>query len=87
MKEIIDYRPESKTFIQEKGDFRKHKSNFIFSSTGQRPAGLCHGLAFVVHPSVSTFILNIFSKTTQQILMKFHRNDPVVIQNTVRHIC
>ena len=50
---------------------------FIFSSTGGRPASLCHGLLSVVRPSIRalTFSLNIFfAETTYRILMKFHRN-------------
>ena len=57
----------------------------IVSSTGRRPASLCHGWLSVMHhwvrPSVHlsvrgfTFSLNIFfSETTYRILMKFHRN-------------
>ena len=43
----------------------------IFSSTGRRPASLCHGLSVCA----LTFSLNIFfSETTYRILMKFHRN-------------
>ena len=47
----------------------------IFSSTGHRPASLCHGPLSVVRPSVCalTFSLTIFfSETTYRILMKFH---------------
>ena len=53
----------------------------VFSSTGRRPASLCHGLLSVVRPSVRalTFSLNIFSETTNQILMKFHRNVPAMV--------
>ena len=56
----------------------------IFSSTGHRPASLCHGLLSAVLPSVCvsfhalTFSLNIFSETTR-ILMKFHRNVPAMV--------
>ena len=32
-----------------------------------------------VHPSVLTFSLNIFSETTDRILMKFHRNVPGMV--------
>ena len=48
-----------------------------FSSTGCRPASLCHGPLSVVRPSVRvlTFSLNIFfSETTYRILVKFYRN-------------
>ena len=58
----------------------------IFSSTGRRPASLCHGPLSVVrgcvHPSVRalTFSLNIFfAETTYRILMKFHRNVPTMV--------
>ena len=54
----------------------------MFSSTGRRPASLCHGLLSVMHPSVRalTFSLNIFfSETTYGILMKFHRNVPAMV--------
>ena len=58
----------------------------VFSSSGRRPASLCHGLLSVVCPSVSAsvcalnFSLNIcFSETTFRILMKFHRNVPAVV--------
>ena len=57
-----------------------------FSSTGLRPASLCHGPLSVVRPSVHpsiralTFSLNIFfSETTYRILMKFHRNVPIMV--------
>ena len=65
----------------------------IFSSTGRRPASLCHGPLSVVRPCVSasirpsvrpsvralTFSLNIFfSETTYRILIKFHRNVPAM---------
>ena len=44
-----------------------------FSSTGRKPASLCHGPLPVVRPL--TFSLKIFfSETTHPILMKFHRN-------------
>ena len=56
----------------------------VFSSTGRRPASLCHGPLSVVRQSIRpcvrpvralTFSLNIFfSETTYRILMKFHRN-------------
>ena len=58
------------------------KMNIIFSSTGRRPASLCHGPLSVVRPSVRalTFSLNIFfSETTYRILMKFHRNVPALV--------
>ena len=57
----------------------------IFSSTGRRPVSLCHGPLSVVRPSICpsvpalTFSLNIFSETTYQILMKFHRNVPTMV--------
>ena len=54
----------------------------IFSSTGHRPASLCHGLLSVMRQSVRalTFSLNIFfSETTYRILMKFHRNVPAMV--------
>ena len=64
--------------------FAKYGS--IFSSTGHRPASLCHGPLSVVCPSVCasvsalTFSLNIFfSETKYQILMKFHRNVPTMV--------
>ena len=52
----------------------------IFSSTGHRPASLCHGPLSVMRPSVYalTFSLNI-SKTTYRILMEFHRNVPTMV--------
>ena len=53
----------------------------VFSSTGCRPASLCHGPSCVC-PSVRalTFSLNIFfSETTYRILMKFHRNVPAMV--------
>ena len=56
--------------------------NFIFSSTGRRPASLWHGLLSIVRPSVCalTFSLNIFfAETTYRILMKFHRNVPTMV--------
>ena len=55
---------------------------FLFSSTGRRPASLCHGPLSVVRPSVRalTFSLNIFfAETTYRILMKFHRNVPTMV--------
>ena len=61
---------------------RKCTSHWFFSSTGHRPARLCHGLLSLVRPSVRavTFSLNIFfSETTYQILMKFHRNVPAMV--------
>ena len=49
----------------------------IFSSTGHRPAGLCHGQVSVVRPS---FILNIiFSETAYPNLIKVHSNVPAVV--------
>ena len=52
----------------------------LFSSTGHRPASLCHGLLSAVSPSVRVLtFLNIFSETTHQILMKFHRNVPAMV--------
>ena len=54
----------------------------VFSSTGRRPASLCHGPLSVVPPSVRalTFSLNIFfAETTYRILMKFHRNVPTMV--------
>ena len=53
----------------------------VFSSTGRRPVSLCHGLLSVVRLSVLalTFSLNIFSETTYQILIKFHRNVPTIV--------
>ena len=63
--------------------------SLIFSSTGRRPASLCHGLLSLVRPCVCvagrpsvrglTFSVNIFSETTCQILMKFHRNVPAMV--------
>ena len=54
----------------------------IFSSTGRRPASLCHGPLSAVCPSmhplvrlsvrVLTFSLNIFSETTYRFFLKFH---------------
>ena len=69
---------------------RKCLSPAFFSSTGHRPASLCHGLLSVVclsvrppvRPSVRalTFSLNIFhSETTYRILMKFYRNVPAMV--------
>ena len=57
-------------------------NSLVFSSTGRRPASLCHGPLSVVRPSVRalTFSLNIFfAETTYQILMKFHRNVPTMV--------
>ena len=62
----------------------------LVSSTGHGPASLCHGLLSSVcacvrpsgRPSVCalTFSWNIFfSETTDQILMKFHRNVPAIV--------
>ena len=52
--------------------------SWFFSSTGHRPASLCHGLLSVVRPL--TFSLNIFfSETTYRILMKFYRNVPAMV--------
>ena len=62
----------------------------IFSSTGHRPASLCHGTLSVVRPYVRpcvcpsvgalTFSLNIFSSdTAYRILMKFCRNVPAMV--------
>ena len=62
----------------------------IFSSTGHRPASLCHSPLYVVRPSAHvsgrvsvralTFSLNIFfSETTYWILMKFHKNVPAMV--------
>ena len=61
--------------------FFPHKDT-VFSSTGRRPASLCHGPLSVVRPSVRalTFSLNIFfAETTYRILMKFHRNVPTMV--------
>ena len=65
---------------------RKFLLFVIFSSTGRRPASLCHGLLSVVRPCVRpsvralTFSLNIFfSETTYRILMKFYRNGPAMV--------
>ena len=55
---------------------------WFFSSTGRRPASLCHGPLSVVRASVRplTFSLNIFfAETTYRILMKFHRNVPTMV--------
>ena len=67
------------------GDYSTRRK-CVFSSTGRRPASLCHGPLSVVRPSVSasvrvlTFSLNIFfSETTCRILMKFHRNVPAMV--------
>ena len=55
----------------------KHVSDFIFSSTGHRSAGLCHAPVSVVRLSCAfTFILYIFSETVYPILIKFHGNVP-----------
>ena len=62
----------------------------VFSSTGRRPASLCHGLLSVVcqcvrlsvHPCVNFFFKNLntfFSETTYRILMKFYRNVPAMV--------
>ena len=59
----------------------------FFSSTGCRPASLCHGCCLsCVRPPMRlsacalTFSLNIvFSETTYWILMKFHRNVPTMV--------
>ena len=55
--------------------------NSIFSSTGRRPASLCHGpLSVCASVRALTFSLNIFfSETTYRILMKFHRNFPTMV--------
>ena len=55
-------------------------SLFIFSSSGRRPAGLCHGLVSVVYQCflALTFISNIFSETTHPVSLKFHRNVPAI---------
>ena len=74
---------------------KRHRINFtgkcfskirFFSSTGRRPASLCHGPVSVVRASVRasvralTFSLNIFfAETTYRILMKFHRNVPTMV--------
>ena len=58
------------------------KEKMLFSSTGRRPASLCHGPLSVVRPTVRalTFSLNIvFAETTYRILMKFHRNVPTMV--------
>ena len=58
------------------------RQKVLFSSTGCRPASLCHGPLSVVRPSVCalTFSLNIFfAETTYRILMKFHRNVPTMV--------
>ena len=61
------------------------KQALVFSSTGCRPASLCHGPLCVhvsIRPSVRslTFSLSIFfSETTYPILMKFHRNVPAMV--------
>ena len=50
---------------------------FFVSSTGHKPASLCHGPLSV---RVLTFSLNIFfAETTYRILMKFHRNVPTMV--------
>ena len=61
----------------------------FFSSTGCRPASLCHGPLSIervcirpfVCPSIGAllFFLNSFSETTYQILMKFHGNVPAIV--------
>ena len=58
-----------------------YAAQIVFSSTGHRPARLCHGLLSAVCPFVCalTFSLNIFSETTHQILIKFHRNVPAMV--------
>ena len=43
------------------GAFMFHKHILFFSSTGHRPASLCHGLLSLVRPSVRPF-LNFFFK-------------------------
>ena len=53
------------------------------SSTGRRPASLCHGPLSVVRLCVRPcikFFLNIFSET-YRILMKFHRNVPGMVSS------
>ena len=53
----------------------------IISSTGRRPASLCHGPS-CVRPCVRAcfnIFLNIFSETTNRSLMKFHRNVPAMV--------
>ena len=65
--------------------FQGLQGRLVFSSTGHRPASLCHGPLSVVRPSVDasvhalTFSLNIFSETTYRILMKFHKNFPAMV--------
>ena len=67
-----------------------HYIALIFSSTGRRPASLCHGPLSVVRLAVClsvrasvcalTFSLNIFfAETTYRILMKFLRNVPTMV--------
>ena len=55
----------------------------IFSSTGHRPASLCHGPLSVVgqsvRPCVNFFFKIFFSETTYQILMRFHGNVPAMV--------
>ena len=70
----------------EKGEIAVNKQFLIFSSTGRRPASLCHGLLSVMRLCVRlsvrglTLSLNIFfSETIYQILMKFHRNVPAMV--------
>ena len=92
--------PSQKTFYSLIGHFSRFWMFFlsdqdvlalvmVISSTGRRPASLCHGPVSVVRPCVRasvrpsvrpsvralTFSLNIFfAETTYRILMKFHRN-------------
>ena len=64
------------------GDFLVQLYMLVFSSTGHRPASLCHGLSSMVCPSIRvlTFSSKIFFfETLYQILMKFHRNVPVMV--------
>ena len=58
----------------------------LVSSTGRRPASICHGLLSIVRLAgrtsvcALTFSLNIFfSETTCRILMKFYRNVPAMV--------
>ena len=53
----------------------------IFSSSGRRPASVCHGPSCVrASVRVLTFSLNIFfSETIYRILMKFHRKVPGMV--------
>ena len=73
-----------------KGENAGNQQFPLFSSTGRRPASLCHGQLSVVRASVRpsvrasvralTFSLNIFfAETTYRILMKFHRNVPTMV--------